>query len=173
MKNILILAALCCYSVISHAQTQSQTQAQQQVEQQWREQEVRVPQAVQNVFRQEYPGVQEAEWSTRPEGAYHAQFAHQDTIYSVTFDVNGGLKEKNIVLDEQALPSHILVQTRKLYPQYTIISIEEGTDASRVYYKANLARRPQGNQPGAAENAVNSLSVYFDEKGNVMDEEHQ
>jgi hypothetical protein len=172
MKKILTGAALCCLSIAGYAQTQSQTQTQQQVEQEWREQEVRVPQAVQNVFEQEYPGVQEADWSNRPGGAYHAQFEHQDTIYSVTFNVDGGLKEKNVVIDEQALPSHILEQTNRLYPQYTIISIEEGTDASRVYYKANLAKRSQ-TQPPADGRSVNSLSVYFDEKGNVMEEEHQ
>ncbi|BAZ03937.1 PepSY-like domain-containing protein [Calothrix sp. NIES-3974] len=119
-----------------------------------------VPQIVQNVFAQKYPG-RTPQWESQPYG-YEAVFSENGIEYEVELSADGRwLETEYEVSSDEQFPAAVLDQVRSRYPGYQITKREIEITPKGVFYEVEV------------ENGSEEIELYFDGQGNLAENYHE
>lgn len=119
-----------------------------------------VPQIVQNIFAQKYPG-RTPQWESQPYG-YEAVFSENGIEYEVELSADGRwLETEYEVSSDEQFPAAVLNQVRSRYPGYQITKREIEITPRGVFYEVEV------------ENGNEEIELYFDGQGNLAENYHE
>lgn len=119
-----------------------------------------VPQIVQNIFAQKYPG-RTPQWESQPYG-YEAVFSENGIEYEVELSADGQwLETEYEVSRDEQFPAIVLNQVRSRYPGYQITKREIEITPRGVFYEVEV------------ENGNEEIELYFDGQGNLAENYHE
>ncbi len=119
-----------------------------------------VPQIVQNIFVQKYPG-RTPQWESQPYG-YEAVFSDNGIEYEVELSADGQwLETEYEVSRDEQFPAIVLNQVRSRYPGYQITKREIEITPRGVFYEVEV------------ENGNEEIELYFDGQGNLAENYHE
>lgn len=120
------------------------------------EEGIEAPDAVENAFKKEFPGIKNVSWDME-NGEYEAEFKLNGSDASATYDKTGHKKEVEIAITKKEIPANILAYVEENYKDYFLTNAAKITnDKGVVIYEAEIGKDDS------------FYDVLFDSSGNFI-----